>query len=140
MFIIPTLSLLVLNDILSDISNNNDSNQWVHFSRILSIHNQDNLGGLCSNDSSLMTESNLSKIKPKFRTTGQVTGNFGVPKVRTNGNTELGHTTKESIHPLTTQDEYLNRMYDTIDKTNDPKIVSFCYQQIKQILIQRGIY
>ena len=87
-----------------------------------------------------MTESNLSKIKPKFRTTGQVTGNFGVPKVRTNGNTNLGYTSKDSIHKLTTQDEYLNRMYDTIDKTNDPKIVSFCYQQIKQILVQRGIY
>ena len=87
-----------------------------------------------------MTESNLSKIKPKLRTTGRVSGNFGRNKVRTNGNTDLGYTSKDSIHQLTTQDEYLNRMYTTIDNTNDPKIVSFCYQQIKQILIQRGIY
>ena len=87
-----------------------------------------------------MSESNLSKIKPKLRTTGRVSGNFGRNKIRTNGNTELGYTTKESISPVTTQDEYLNRMYTTIDNTNDPKIVSFCYQQIKQILVQRGIY
>ena len=87
-----------------------------------------------------MSESNLSKIKPKLRTTGRVSGNFGRNKVRTNGNTDLGYTTKQSIHQLTTQDEYLNRMYTTIDNTNDPKIVSFCYQQIKQILVQRGIY
>ena len=87
-----------------------------------------------------MTESNLSKIKPKFRTSGNVSGNFGKPLVRTRGNTDLGYTTKQTITPLTTQDEYLNRMYTTIDNTNDPKIVSFCYQQIKQILVQRGIY
>ena len=87
-----------------------------------------------------MTESNLSKIKPKLRTTGRVSGNFGRNKVRTNGNTDLGYTTKQSIHQLTTQDEYLNRMYRTIELTTDKKVQSFCYQQIKQILVQRGIY
>ena len=87
-----------------------------------------------------MTESNLSKIKPKFRTTGQVTGNFGVPKVRTNGNTDIGYTSKEKIHRVVTQDEYLERMYRTIELTTDKKVQSFCYQQIKQILVQRGVY
>ena len=41
--------------------------------------------------------TNLSKIKTKFRTEGQITGNWGKPKVRTNGNSELGYTVKESI-------------------------------------------
>ena len=87
-----------------------------------------------------MSESNLSKIKPKFRTSGRVSGNFGKNKVRTNGNTDLGYTNKDSISPVTTQDEYLNRMYRTIELTTDKKVQSFCYQQIKQILVQRGVY
>ena len=83
--------------------------------------------------------SNLSKIKPKLRTTGQVTGNFGKAKVRTNGNTEIGMTKKEYIN-IVTQDEYLNRMYVAMDKTNDQKIKQFCYNEIKKILVQRGIW
>ena len=83
--------------------------------------------------------SNLSKIKPKLRTTGNVTGNFGRPKTRTNGNTELGLTKVEHIN-IVTQDEYLNRMYVAMDKTNDQKIKQFCYNEIKKILVQRGIW
>ena len=83
--------------------------------------------------------SNLSKIKPKLRTTGQVTGNFGKAKVRTNGNTEIGMTKKEYIN-IVTQDEYLNRMYNAMDTTTDSKLKQFCYNEIKKILVQRGIW
>ena len=35
-------------------------------------------------------DSNLSKTKPKLRTSGQLTGNFGVPKVKAGANNEIG--------------------------------------------------
>ena len=83
--------------------------------------------------------SNLSKIKPKLRTTGNVTGNFGRPKTRTNGNTNLGLTDAKHIN-IVTQDEYLNRMYTAMDTTTDNKLKQFCYNEIKKILVQRGIW
>ena len=83
--------------------------------------------------------SNLSKIKPKLRTTGRVSGNFGRNKVKAGSNTDIGMTSKEYIN-IVTQDEYLNRMYVAMDKTNDNKIKQFCYNEIKKILVQRGIW
>ncbi len=83
-----------------------------------------------------MTSSNLSKIKPKLRTQGQVTGNFGKSKVRTNGNTDLGYTTRESISPVTTKSEYIQRMYEVLDTTTDPRIQRFAYDEIRNYLIQ----
>jgi hypothetical protein len=83
-----------------------------------------------------MTSSNLSKIKPKLRTQGQVTGNFGKSKVRTNGNTDLGYSTKESISIPTTKSEYIQRMYEVLDTTTDPKIQRFAYNEIRNYLIQ----
>ena len=82
-----------------------------------------------------MTSSNLSKIKPKLRTTGQVTGNFGRPKVRTNGNSDLGFTTKETIS-ITTQSDYIKRMYQILDTSTDDKMVRFACNEIKKYLIQ----
>jgi len=80
--------------------------------------------------------SNLSKIKPKLRTTGQVTGNFGKAKVRTNGNTNLGYTDKKDISPMTTFNEYINRLYDAMNTTTDDRLKNFCYTEIKKYLIQ----
>jgi hypothetical protein len=82
-----------------------------------------------------MTYSNLSKIKPKFRTEGQITGNWGKSKVRTNGNSELGLTTKENIS-VTRKSDYINRMYEVLDTTTDPKIQRFAYNEIRNYLIQ----
>lgn len=83
--------------------------------------------------------TNLSKIKPSLRTKGQITGNFGKSKVKAGYNTELGMSNKESIK-VTTQDEYLNRMYQAMDTTEDPKVKQFCYTEIKKIMIQRGVW
>jgi len=83
--------------------------------------------------------SNLSKIKPKLRTQGNLTGNFGKSKVKAGYNQELGMTDKENIQ-ITTQDEYLNRMYAAMDTTTDPKVKQFCYTEIKKIMIQRGVW
>ncbi len=87
-----------------------------------------------------MTYSNLSKIKPKLRTQGRVSGNFGKNKVRA-GSTlnDIGMSSKESIK-CTTQDEYLNRLYYAFDNTSDPKLRRFIYSEIRKILIQRGAW
>ena len=83
--------------------------------------------------------SNLSKIKPKFRTQGRVSGNFGKNKVRAGANNELGLSDKEFIN-VVTQDEYLYRMYQAFDKAETERLRQFCYTQIRDILIQRGIW
>ena len=87
-----------------------------------------------------MTYSNLSKIKPQLRTTGRISGNFGKNRVKA-GSTlnEIGMSTKETIK-CTTQDEYLNRLYVAFDTTTDEKLKKFIYTQIKNILIQKGIW
>jgi hypothetical protein len=87
-----------------------------------------------------MTYSNLSKIKPKFRTTGQITGNFGAKKpVAGSPLNEIGMSTKETIKCVT-QDEYLSRLYYAFDNTTDEKLKQFIYTQIRNIHIQRGTW
>ena len=84
-----------------------------------------------------MTYSNLSKIRPKLRTTGRVSGNFGKSKVIAGsslndigGNGNIGAT----------QDDYLNRLYYAFDNTTDPKLQRFIYSEIRKIHIQRGTW
>ena len=87
-----------------------------------------------------MTYSNLSKIRPKLRTTGNITGNFGKQKVKA-GSTlnELGVTNAEVVK-CATQDEYLNRLYYAFDNTTEPKLRQFIYQEIRKIHVQRGTW
>jgi hypothetical protein len=82
-----------------------------------------------------MTYSNLSKIKTKFRTSGQVTGNFGMKKpVAGSSLNELGGDGSIGA----TQQEYLNRLYYAFDNTTDEKLRRFIYTEIRQILIKTG--
>ena len=87
-----------------------------------------------------MTYSNLSKIRPKLRTTGNITGNFGKQKVKA-GSTlnELGVTDAQVVK-CATQDEYLNRLYYAFDNTTEPKLRQFLYTEIRKIHIQRGTW
>ena len=82
-----------------------------------------------------MTYSNLSKIRPKLRTSGNITGNFGRSKVSAGSSlNDLGGDGNIGA----TQNEYLNRLYYAFDNTTDPKLRSFIYQEIKKILIQQN--
>ena len=82
-----------------------------------------------------MTYSNLSKIRPKLRTSGNITGNFGRAKAKAGSSlNDLGGDGNIGA----TQDEYLNRLYYAFDNTTDPKLRQFIYQEIKKILIQKG--
>lgn len=84
--------------------------------------------------------SNLSKIRPKLRTSGNITGNFGKAKVKA-GSTlnEIGMTDKENIKCVT-QDEYLNRLYYAFDNTSDQNLKKFIYTEIRKIHVQRGTW
>lgn len=85
-----------------------------------------------------MTTSNLSKIKPKLRTQGKLTGNFGAAKrTREAYNSQLGVTSAKVVK-VNTQDDYLKRLYAAYDTTNDPKLKQFVYTEIRKIMIQRG--
>jgi hypothetical protein len=83
-----------------------------------------------------MTESNLSKIKPQLRTTGNITGNFGRPK--TKAGSSLNDLQAGNIG--ITQDEYLQRLYIALDQATSTRQYQFCYNEIKRILIQRGLW
>ncbi len=84
-----------------------------------------------------MTNSNLSKIRPKLRTEGRVTGNWGRPKVSVGSSlNDIGGDGNIGA----TQDEYLNRLYYAFDSTTDPKLQRFIYSEIRKIHIQRGTW
>jgi len=80
-----------------------------------------------------MTSSNLSKIKPKLRTQGNVTGNFGRPKSRAGSQlSDIGNSKKDVIN-ITTRKEYINRMITAYHNTDDDKLKSFCYHELHRL-------
>lgn len=82
-----------------------------------------------------MTHSNLSKIRPKLRTTGRVSGNFGRNKVSAGSSlNDIGGDGNIGL----TQEQYLSRLYHAFDNTTEPKLRQFIYQEIKKILIQQN--
>ena len=87
-----------------------------------------------------MTTSNLSKIKPKLRTQGVVSGNFGRAKVKSGSPLKDIGVTSAKVVKCTTQDDYLNRLYSAFDSTDDEKLKKFIYQEIRTIHIQRGTW
>jgi hypothetical protein len=82
--------------------------------------------------------SNLSKIKPKLRTQGNVTGNFGRPKTKAGSPISGLGVTKAKVVNVVKPDDYIKRLYDAFDKTEDPKLREFIYVEIKKYMIQRG--
>ena len=76
-----------------------------------------------------MTTSNLSKIKTSFRTKGNITGNFGVAKVKAGSTLNDIGVSKAKVINITTQDNYLNRLYVAYTETEDSKLKKFIYQE-----------
>lgn len=77
--------------------------------------------------------SNLSKIKPKFRTSGNISQprrKAGSSLNELGGNGSIGAT----------QQEYLNRLYYAFDNTDDNELKKFIYTQIRNIHVQRGTW
>ncbi len=87
-----------------------------------------------------MNYSNLSKIKPKLRTQGNITGNFGKARVKAGSTLNEIGVTDVKVVKCATQDEYLNRLYFAFDNTSDPKLRQFIYTEIRKIHVQRGTW
>jgi hypothetical protein len=87
-----------------------------------------------------MTYSNLSKIKPKLRTSGRVSGNFGRNKVSAGSSLNDIGVTNVKVVKCITQTEYLNRLYYAFDNTTDTQLRQFLYHQIRSIHIQKGTW
>ena len=82
--------------------------------------------------------SNLSKIKTKFRTKGNITGNFGAIKVVSGSPLNDIGVTNVKVVKCTTKTEYLSRLYYAFDNTTDPELRKFLYQKIRSIHIQNN--
>ena len=87
-----------------------------------------------------MTYSNLSKIRPKLRTTGRVSGNFGRNKVVSGSPLNDLGVTDAVVVKCMKQDEYLARLWYAFDNTDDDKLRFFLQQEIRKIYIQRGTW
>ena len=80
-----------------------------------------------------MINSNLSKIKPKLRTQGRVSGNFGRNKTKAGSQlNEIGNSNKDVIH-ITTRKDYINRMITAYHNTTDTKLKEFCYHELHRL-------
>ena len=77
---------------------------------------------------------NLSKTKPKLRTEGAVTGNFGAGR-RKGGSylAAIPTSNKETLGNFPSQNEYLNRMKEALTKTTDPALQKFILSEIAKI-------
>lgn len=76
--------------------------------------------------------SNLSKIKPKLRTSGAITGNFGKSKPKAGSPlTELGQTSAEVVR-VTKREEYIKRMV-TLLNGPDVKMSQFAYEELHRM-------
>jgi hypothetical protein len=87
-----------------------------------------------------MTYSNLSKIKPKLRTQGNVTGNFGRAKSKAGSPLKELGVTSAKVVKCVTQNDYLNRLYVAYDNATDSKLKEFIFNEIRKIHIQRGVW
>ena len=78
--------------------------------------------------------SNLSKTKPAFRTSGGLTGNFGSGKRK--GGSKLADVPanrKDSIGNFPTQDEYAARLRAAYHATSDQKLKAFILKELGKI-------
>jgi hypothetical protein len=84
--------------------------------------------------------SNLSKIKPKLRTQGRVSGNFGRNRVLANSPLQTIGETQGSVGNLPKKNEYLNRLSVAYHTTTDNKLKQFIFEEIRKIKVQNGTW
>ena len=80
-----------------------------------------------------MTYSNLSKIKPKLRTQGAVTGNFGHAKTKAGSSLrDIGKTQIEKV-VITRRGDYVQRMVEVWRTSADAKMRDFAYRELHRL-------
>lgn len=76
--------------------------------------------------------SNLSKIRPQLRTTGNVTGNFGRPKtVAGSPLAAVGNTDAEVVR-IAPRKDYVGKMVQLLE-CEDPKMAAFAYSELRRL-------
>ena len=85
-----------------------------------------------------MTQSNLSKIKPKLRTSGRITGNFSRNKVKAGANNQIG-VTQGDVGSLPTKLQSLMRLYDAYPQLT-PRQQASVLPQIRQLAVQLNLH
>jgi len=84
-------------------------------------------------DMQTQTNSNLSKIKPKLRTQGRVSGNFGRNKVQAGSKiADLGVTRVETIH-VTSREKYIERMLQVFYNPPNEKMRKFAFNELHKM-------
>ena len=80
-----------------------------------------------------MTYSNLSRIKPKLRTQGNITGNFGRPKSKAGSQlSDIGNSKVDVIH-VTTRKDYITRMVQVFHNSDDKRMKDFAYTELLRL-------
>lgn len=81
-----------------------------------------------------MSDSNLSKTKSAFRTSGNVTGNFGAGK-RTGGSSlnDIPSNSRESLGRFPSEMEYRARMVDAYYLADTDRLRQFCEDEVCRI-------
>lgn len=86
--------------------------------------------------------SNLSKTKPAFRTSGGLTGNFGAGKRKAGSKlSDIPTNGRESLGNFPTQAEYASRLRAAYSVTSDRKLKEFILKElgkIERISIRHG--
>jgi hypothetical protein len=77
--------------------------------------------------------SNLSKISPKFRTSGAVSQ----PRRKAGSSLKDIGVTKTKVVKCTRQEDYIQRLFDAYNKTDDENLKRFIYQEIRKIEIKK---
>jgi len=80
--------------------------------------------------------SNLSKIVPKFRTSGAISQ----PRRKAGSPLRDIGVTNAKVVNITTTNDYLTKMYYVLDNATDSKMKQFAYNEIKSILIKKGVW
>ena len=82
--------------------------------------------------------TDLNRIKPAFRTKGNVTGNFGKQKVKAGSTlSDIGVTSAEVVHVTRPQD-YERRLQEALRKTEDPRLIAYIETELKTLRVQRS--
>ena len=78
--------------------------------------------------------SNLSKTKPAFRTSGGLTGNFGAGKRKAGSKlSDIPTNRKDSLGNFPTQTEYAARLRVAYNATSDQKLRAFISKELGKI-------
>jgi len=79
------------------------------------------------------SQSNLSRIKPKLRTQGRVSGNFGRNKVKAGSQlSDLGMTKSENVS-IAPRDKYIEKIEAIYNSPPDEYMYNFAYKELHRL-------